>query len=586
MQPLDSAPSAGVVKSQRPTSIRHLVVASAVSMSVLLYLDRFCVSLAEVYMKQDLQLSDFQIGWMMSAFFWSYALTQVPSGWLADRFGGRVTLAVYIVGWSACTAVMGLAQGIVMLVTARFVCGMFQAGAYPASAAILARWVPVTSRGLASSLVALGGRTGGALAPLLTAWLIVAFVPRDRGSHFEPSDILAPRELCQHWVKLLQTPGDTYELRLARTLFGALAPEGQQVIEFWATHEADLKSPILSEVAAVLNGLLSQPIPETVFDPQRLPNEGRRLLQHLRRLNEPESFSQSDRERLHRLAIETLFPDQVRRVYTSGWRPVMFTYGALGIPIALVFWLIYRNRPEDHPWCNDAEKSLVIAGKPKQDSSRQIGGAPIRALLTHPSMWCNSISQFATNVGWIFLVTWLPRYLDEVHRVPVELRGYMSSVPVIVGFIGLVLGGRLTDWLVGKLGLRWGRALPMGLAKFLAMFAYLLCLFEPSAWGCVVLFAVVAFASDLGIGATWAYAQDVGGRHVASVLGWANMWGNLGAAIGPLLLVQAIGPSRNWNIAFVVCATAYAVAALSALAINAEKPLLPSESATEQSAPS
>ena len=68
-------------------------------MAFLLYLDRFCVSFAADYIKEDLDLSQAQMSWFLSAFFWSYALAQVPSGWLSDRYGARIMLVIYILSW-------------------------------------------------------------------------------------------------------------------------------------------------------------------------------------------------------------------------------------------------------------------------------------------------------------------------------------------------------------------------------------------------------------------------------------------------------------------------------------------------------
>lgn len=597
------------MEAQRPSRVRYAVVACAVAMSVLLYLDRFCVSFAEIYMKQDLGLTDKQIGWMLSVFFWAYAICQVPSGWLTDRFGARVTLTVYILGWSLFTAAMGIAQGVWLLLAARFLCGVFQAGAYPTSAALLSRWVPLHSRGLASSLVALGGRAGGALAPLLTAVLIVAFVPTHQSSLLQPGDILRPSHLATTWLERARTiresngenslreqgsmrllPRDT-RLRYASSwLLGRMAPSVQQRLMQLAEVEpvgraASTDGPLEKLLATELNRELELPdlAKQQFVLLEELPREGQWLLKKCavktadssERHFTPESLRPAERQRLNRLILEAVFPDHLRRVYVAGWRPIMFTYGLLGIPVALAFWWMFRNRPEEHPWCNEQERDLISAGRVIQQAHKPIGGAPVLALLTHTSMWCNSISQFATNIGWIFLTTWLPRYLDEVHRVPVERRAIMTLIPVLVGFVGLVYGGRLTDRLVTVVGLRWGRALPMGLSKFVAAIAYLICLTNPPPEICVALFALVSLASDLGIGAIWAYAQDVGGRHVGSVLGWANMWGNIGAAIGPLLIISVIGPDHHWQWAFILCAAAYAVAAASALAVNAEKPLLP-----------
>ena len=149
-----------------------MIVFVTVLMAVVLYLDRFCVSFAERYIKEDLALSERQMGWFLSSFFWTYALAQVPSGWLSDKFGSRGVLALYIVSWSFFTAMIGLAGGAVMLIVMRLGCGLGQAGAYPTSGGILSRWVPFSNRAMASGLVALGGRVGAVIAPILTGYLI------------------------------------------------------------------------------------------------------------------------------------------------------------------------------------------------------------------------------------------------------------------------------------------------------------------------------------------------------------------------------------------------------------------------------
>ena len=62
-------------------------------------------------------------------------------------------------------------------------------------------------------------------------------------------------------------------------------------------------------------------------------------------------------------------------------------------------------------------------------------------LLTSRSLCLISASQFFTNVGWVFLMTWAPRYFQTVHRLPVEERALLVSIPPLVGWFGTVLGG-------------------------------------------------------------------------------------------------------------------------------------------------
>jgi|GEM_PF-6559182 len=180
----------------RPTNVRYLVVASATLMAVLLYLDRFCISMAEIYIKEDLGLTDGQIGWMLSAFFWTYALGQVPAGWMTDRFGARIMLTVYVLSWSLFTGLTGFAGSFTALLLLRFGFGFAQAGAYPTAASIVSKWVPFRSRGTVSGIISVGGRIGGWLALFATGYLLVWLTPANTPVHLQATDILDGPLLC------------------------------------------------------------------------------------------------------------------------------------------------------------------------------------------------------------------------------------------------------------------------------------------------------------------------------------------------------------------------------------------------------
>ena len=136
-------------------------------------------------------------------------------------------------------------------------------------------------------------------------------------------------------------------------------------------------------------------------------------------------------------------------------------------------------------------------------------------------------------------------------------------------------GGPVTDRLVNLVGLRWGRALPISLSRFVAMSAYIVCLFEPVPVVAVVTFAFVAFFTGIGTPAGWAFCQDVGGKYVGSILGWGNMWGNFGAAVTAPILLWVVGSPERWDYAFMTCAGAFVLSGVAALGINATIPIEP-----------
>lgn len=430
----------------QPTRVRYGVMVLATLVAVMLYLHRYCLSTADRDIKTELSLSESEIANVLGAFFLTYALGQIPFGYLSDRYGARKTLTIYMILWSAMTGLIGFARGYIDLLLLRWGCGLFEAGTYPAAAGVIRRWIPYAQRGLASGIVSLGGRLGGTITPKLTAALMVAFM-------------------------------------------------------IW-------------------------------------------------------------------------YP-------TGSWRPVMIVYGVLGVTLAVTFWLLYRDSPSEHPRCNEAEATLIHYNDPNPATHEQPApvGRLLLGVLKNFSLWMNALVQFGINFGWIFLITYLNRYLQEVHDVPLETRGTMNTVVIGLSLPALILGGWLTDAMTKSMGRRWGRCLPLALSRFISAAAFLAVPFISDPWLIVLMFGIVAFFSDLGLPALWGYILDVGGRNVGFVLGWGNMWGNLGAALSPIALNMVVqhwlaeGATVKvaWDAVFITCGIVFVFVGIASFWVDATK---------------
>lgn len=155
--------------------VRFLLIFGAFLLSLLMWVDRACISAAKSDIAGDLGLSDIQIGWVMAAFSLGYALFQVPGGWFADRFGPRRAMAVVCVLWSIFTALTGVVRGLFSMIAVRFLFGMGEAGGYPTLTRAFYSWLPMNERGIAQSVSFSGGRLGAALAMPGVVWLIDVF---------------------------------------------------------------------------------------------------------------------------------------------------------------------------------------------------------------------------------------------------------------------------------------------------------------------------------------------------------------------------------------------------------------------------
>src|SRR5437763_12672502 len=163
------------------------------ALSVLInYIDRSNLSIAAPLIKDELGISGTQLGTLLSAFFYTYGLLQIPAGWLVDRFDVKWVFALGFFVWSASTAVTGLLHGFAALLIARVVLGVGESIAFPSYGKIIGSHFQERQRGFANSIV----MTGLALGPALGMWIGATSLDVLDGGH---SSSLSERSGCSGW---------------------------------------------------------------------------------------------------------------------------------------------------------------------------------------------------------------------------------------------------------------------------------------------------------------------------------------------------------------------------------------------------
>ncbi|MBU8785640.1 MULTISPECIES: MFS transporter [Bacillus] len=160
---------------QKKSNVRWVVAFMMWAAIAINYIDRTVLSAAAPYITEEFNLTAGQMGIIMSGFFWSYALLQLPSGWAADKYGQKKTLGFAVVWWSVATALTGLATGFKSLLGLRIALGVGEAAAYPSNAGIAAKWFPKKERATVAGIFDSGSKFGGAVAMPLIAWMIAVF---------------------------------------------------------------------------------------------------------------------------------------------------------------------------------------------------------------------------------------------------------------------------------------------------------------------------------------------------------------------------------------------------------------------------
>jgi MFS transporter, ACS family, D-galactonate transporter len=139
------------------------------------YIDRSNLSIAAPLLKDELHLTASQLGKLLSAFFWTYGLMQIPAGWLVDRFDVKWIFAAGFFVWSAATAVTGIVHGFVALIVLRVILGVGESVAFPSYSNILGSYFTESRRGLANAAVMVGLSLGPAIGVLVGGTVVGRF---------------------------------------------------------------------------------------------------------------------------------------------------------------------------------------------------------------------------------------------------------------------------------------------------------------------------------------------------------------------------------------------------------------------------
>ena len=154
---------------------RWAVVSLLFAASLINYLDRAAISFALPLISKDFQLTAQSKGLLLSSFFWSYALMQIPIGWSADRFNLRWLYAGAFTIWSFAQGLTGWAGSLPALLAFRILLGVGESIYLPGGTKIVSVLFPPKERGLPSGLFDFGTRTGLVLEGILVPWLLVHF---------------------------------------------------------------------------------------------------------------------------------------------------------------------------------------------------------------------------------------------------------------------------------------------------------------------------------------------------------------------------------------------------------------------------
>lgn len=250
------------------------------------------------------------------------------------------------------------------------------------------------------------------------------------------------------------------------------------------------------------------------------------------------------------------------------WSSMFVLYSLPGFAWAALFYLWYRDRPEAHSQVNAAE--LAIIGSERDvsgnESTATVGSmpepVPWRLLLTSWTMWAFCSQQFCRAAAYNFYGSFFPTFLQHTRGISLSKSALLTTIPVAATFLGTVLSGVISDWILARTGSRrlarqWLSAAGVSLAALLIFTAW----FVKSPTAAVLVISAGSFCAAFAGPTSYALSIEMGGKHISTVFGAMNMSGSFGAFVFPVVVGYILGLTGNWNAVLLLFAGIYVAAA-------------------------
>lgn len=256
---------------------------------------------------------------------------------------------------------------------------------------------------------------------------------------------------------------------------------------------------------------------------------------------------------------------------TWGWREAFYIAGAAGIVVAIIWYWLTTDTPEEHPRVNDAELKLIQTGNAPLDSRKQsLRAVPWGRLFGRRDMWLLTGAYGVLGYNAYFYFAWFYLYLVNERGFSLESGGFYTMAPFITMAVAGPVGGWLSDRLSDRYGKRIGRCGLGAVTMFLTGIFVLVGASVQNPVLAVVFLSVSTGTLLLGAAAFWATTIDVARAYAGTASGLMNMGGNLGGTVSPSL-TPYLANNHSWETALYTMGMLSLVGAVLWLGINPDR---------------
>jgi MFS transporter, ACS family, glucarate transporter len=292
-------------------------------------------------------------------------------------------------------------------------------------------------------------------------------------------------------------------------------------------------------------------------------------------------FPKQERARANSILLGGLYlgpiigtPLTVEIVKLFGWEWSFYIYGVAGAIMGVLWWYIYRDRPQDHPRISKEEVTYIEAGYDLQTPRDAASWRDWKHFISNYRFWALGLQYFFLVLIQSFYNTWLPTYLMKDRGFSLSAMGYAASLPWIAMFIMVFVTGVWQDKILARTGSKLLARTPFAVTGFILSAGFLIIGSQITlTWLMMICFMLSLGALAMVQVSIWPSCTDLGGNMTGSLTGWTNFWGNLSGALGPIATAMLVSLTSSWGTALLIMGLAALTGAALWLVIHPERPL-------------
>lgn len=217
-----------------------------------------------------------------------------------------------------------------------------------------------------------------------------------------------------------------------------------------------------------------------------------------------------------------------------GWRLTFVLLGAIGILWGILWYLWFRDNPEDHKGMSASEVGYIREHTNRDTIEEKKAKIDFGKLFRSKTMWQLMGQYFASNFTFFFCLTWLFPHIKAKYGLDALEAGFYASAPLIFGALGNWFSGFLVDFIYKKNRWALSRKVPAIMGFLLASIGIVASVYMDEVTPAIILISIAVFGADMTLSPSWSSCVDVGKQFSGAVSGTMNMAGNIGSFLTAL----------------------------------------------------